>query len=450
MPKPVYQATPPYAPGRTDRVPADPATKAHRRELLIAKWSKQGRLFAIAAGKRAKERLAEGAEPPQESGPKGRSGQLRGVETRDPVPTVPLPAKTQPDHCRRKNPVHPDGTPGVQDKLPTTASSSGLLGTWKQRDVSLKNQRVGCPSLPARGTLALQVYEQTGKARIQERLRIADVFDSLGSWSDRADRMRKCCSVWSMVRVPRSRPEEARPIPSIHCRDRLCPECRRARSGRVARKIRPVIDAAIADGWRPIFVTLTQVATQGEAPDQAMKRLNKSWGKLIRSIAWKSHVAAAINFREFGDKKKGKAWHAHSHLLLLVRGNFWDRDELIKLWGRHSPGAWNVDVRYVSPGVEAELAQYGMKAVDLDDDEIIEYAIAMKGARLISATGAWKGALSDEDIEVDDLEDGDIDIAIYDLEEMRSAGDVWATRVLTAVDRWIEVRLFHGAGSGSP
>ena len=294
--------------------------------------------------------------------------------------------------------------------------------------------------------MALQVYEETGRARIQERLRIADVFDSLESWADRAERMRKCCSIWSMVRVPLSRPEEARPIPSIHCRDRLCPECRRARSGRVARKLRPVIDAAIADGWRPLFVTLTQVDYPNESLDAAQKRFQNSWAKMIASTEWKSVVAAALNFRDLTRNEEKKSWHSHAHLLLLVKGNRWDRNELIALWGRYSPGAWNVDIRHTTPGVEAELAPYGMKMAGLTDERIIEYAIAMKGARLISATGAWKGALSDKDVEVDDDEDDELDISFLDLVEMRATGDVWAAAVLTAVDGWLQEHLFPRSG----
>jgi len=42
---------------------------------------------------------------PQEAGPKGRSVQLRGVETCGLVPTVLQPAETRPDH-RKPNPEY--------------------------------------------------------------------------------------------------------------------------------------------------------------------------------------------------------------------------------------------------------------------------------------------------------------------------------------------------------
>jgi len=343
------------------------------------------------------------------------------------VPHTPVEEKFHPYQVR-------DHAPGSHEKPP---SASGLLGTWKQRDVSEKSQQVS----GRYERLSEKAFELDGPHRRKERFRIAHVLARHDSWTDRSQRMRECCSKWRQVRASRSHPEKSRPIPSIHCRDRLCPECRRARAGRVARKIRPVMETATAAGSRPILITLTQVDIEGESLERAMKRLNESWAKLIRSKAWKSHVSAAINFRESTYNREKNWWHAHSHVLVLIRGDFWDRDELIALWGKCSAGAWNVDIKYATPGVEAELAQYGMKAVDLDDDQILAYAIAMKGVRLISSTGEWKGVLSDQDVDVDEAEDDEVDISFQELVEMRAAGDVWATAVLTAVDHWIEARM---------
>jgi len=442
MPKLVYQASPSYAPGWTDLVPPGPAVAAHRRDQLLMKWRREGRLATIAARKRAKERLAE-RWPSHQQVPAREGAQATAT-------TFSSEASPQ-GWIQRQESIYPlvegkSDPPQFRDQAPgdgeNTRSSSGLLGTWKQRDVSEKNQQVSGLNSWQYESMSALAFQLSGLDRRKERFRIAGVLARLDAWSERSDRMCKCCSIWRMVRASRSDPEKSRPIPSLHCRDRICPECRRARAGRIARKILPVIEAVIADSYRPIMITFTQVDRPDEPLDCAMKRFNKSWAKLIRSREWKSRVVGAINFRESTYNSERHSWHVHSHVLVHMRDNFWDRDELIALWGKYSAGAWNVDIKYATPGVEAELAQYGMKAVDLDDDQILEYAIAMKGVRLISSTGEWKGVLSDEEVDIDEPEDDELDISFKELLEMRAAGDVWAAAVLTAVDRWIDVRLF--------
>jgi len=118
MPKQVYQPSSSYAPARPYLVPhpADALTPdgrerlAHacrddRRELILAKWRREGRVDALAGKKRAEDRLEEGGLSPQEESGGSRSASLSDVLEREQAPTVPDVAKTPPPPRRRKK--HP-------------------------------------------------------------------------------------------------------------------------------------------------------------------------------------------------------------------------------------------------------------------------------------------------------------------------------------------------------
>jgi len=176
------------------------------------------------------------------------------------------------------------------------------------------------------------------------------------------------------------------------CKDPLCRRCQKRRAAKIIRTLRPMIKEAKADGYRPVFMTPTQLDLAGESAVDAYTRFRESWAKLIRSDEFKSHVDASILFVDSTHSNEKNWWHFHGHVLLLVRGDFWDREEVMRLWGKFSPGAWNVDLRSARQGVEAELAGYALKIPELGDEQILEYAM-LKGKRFISGTGAWKGGL---------------------------------------------------------
>ena len=270
---------------------------------------------------------------------------------------------------------------------------------------------------------------------------MAQALRANGSWSEpggRADRMVKCCSVWLQVRASRLHPEKARPVASVHCRDRLCPECNRARGAKISKKLTPAIEEAKSRGRIVALLPVTQVDRSDEPLKEAYERFNLSVGKLLRSADWKRHVAGSFIFREATYNRAEARWHVHAHILLQTPV-YWDRDDIKTLWMRFAPGAWNVDIRAAEPGVEAELAKYGTKSVDLEPKQVLEYAVAMSGARLVTGTGEWKSALTHEELEdpSEELDEGEELYLLADLLWWAKYGDTWAETVLQAVDNWI-------------
>jgi len=405
--------TPPYQLTRTSQVPNKPKHEVEER------WPSH----------------------PQASGQEGRSGQTGGVQTCDPVPTVLQPAQKPPDHRMRKGEaiLEPTRSP---DQVKADPKTSSLLGTWKQRDSWIDIS-----------TLAAVSHGKSAPLRRSERLRMAAALRRNSTYQERADRMVECCSVWGMVHVPRNHPEKARPVPSLHCRDRLCPECNRARGAKIVRKITPAIEEAKSQGRIVAMLTLTQVDRSGEPLKLARKRFNGSLAKMLRSAPWKRHVAGALIFREATYNRAEVSWHFHAHILLQTP-LYWERDDIQALWMRLSPGAWNVDIRAAEPGVEAELAKYGTKSVDFEAEQVLEYAAAMAGARLVTGSGEWKSALTEEELEdpSEELDEGEELYHLAELVAWANAGDAWAQKALTAVDKWIwkcaDMPVFPGQGYG--
>jgi len=421
MPTPLYQRDPSYAPGLPDLVPPKPKHEVEERRP---------------------------SRHVQRPGPKGRTQPLTAVCDRYQVPTLD-PAPGAPLHPRRRSSSPPAGTQSTPGWGLDSRVASDLLGTRKQFDTALQYQ-----------ALAREVLVASVPPHADERLRVADVLDTQDEWHDRADRMRGCEKVWghtSGVSASASHPEKAKVTVTFcaTCKDGLCRRCRKRHAAEVAGKLRPMIETAVSDGYRPIFMTVTQRDRAGESLGDAYARLSKSWAQFIRSVEWKSHVDAALLFVDVTCNNEKNWWHVHGHALLLVRENFWERDAVIELWKRYS-GAWNVDLRYATPGVEEELAPYGMKLTDLTDEQILEYAAAMKGKRLIRGTGLWKGGLSEEE---DDLsESAEEEDQLYGDEEFftwevllwrRDSGDEWAAKVLAAVKESAELYL-QSSGRAPP
>jgi len=360
------------------------------------------------------------------------------------------PAAEARPHPRRRNSSPFVGKQSTSEWAPTPGAASDLLGTRKQFDTPLQYQR-----------LAEKVLVAAVPDHANERHRVANVLATQDQWFKRANRMHGCESVdghTSGVSASKSHPEKAkvRVTFSETCKDPLCRRCRQRHAAEVAGKLRPMIETAVTDGYRPIFMTVTQVARRGESLEDTYARFSESWAYFIRSKEWKFHVDAALLFIDETRNNKKNWWHVHGHVLLLVRENFWGRDAVIELWGRCSRGAWNVDMRYAMPGVEAELAPYGMKLTDLTDEQILEHASAMKGKRLIRGTGLWKGGLSEEEedlaqsLEEEDQPYGDEEFFLWEvLVWRRDSGDEWAAKVLAAVKQSAELYL-QSSGRAPP
>lgn len=178
-------------------------------------------------------------------------------------------------------------------------------------------------------------------------------------------------------------------VHSDWCRDRWCQVCARHRASRLSWNL-----ADYCEGRTIRFVTLTQ-CHKFEDAKSSVNRLLAAFGRLRRSRAWRSHVVGGCACLELKLSKSARLWHTHLHV--IVEGNFFPHAELKLAWSVASPGSCVVDVRAVSGTTEVAryVTKYVTKAVDgsvTADPQLLEDAIrGLHGRRLIITFGSWRG-----------------------------------------------------------
>lgn len=258
---------------------------------------------------------------------------------------------------------------------------------------------------------------------------------------NRARRLAGCGIRWGIM-AHRAHPERSRPVPLDRCKDRLCPDCARIRAANWASRIVPLLQEVRAAGRKPKFITLTQRARHGERIRAAARRLQRCFETLRHGTAWKKHVRAWVASREV-TRSRGDTWHVHIHL--VADAEYWPQAELSAEWERVTAGESRiVDIREAKDGVERELLKYTLKTTDVAPDRLVEFALAMRGARTVSTGGAWYGRVRDEDLLEDEGDFAETSVLLTFQELLRRVelGDSWAHAVKGAVDCWIARKCF--------
>lgn len=233
-------------------------------------------------------------------------------------------------------------------------------------------------------------------------------------------------------------------VVSFQCGDRLCEACGRARSTRIAGVLAQQIQA------RPHrFVTLTLQHSQMPLTQQ-IQRLYQCFVNLRRSVTWKSHVVGGAAFCEIKRSSNTGKWHVHLHL--LVEGSYLPQRELSAAWHVATGDSRIVDIRAVpsAKDVARYVSKYVTKPIDssvyADPDALDEAIVALRGRRLCTTFGSWRGIeLSPEK----PTEEGWSALARMDVLRQRAAlGDDDARRIVEAVTR--NRRITENGGSDEP
>ena len=205
----------------------------------------------------------------------------------------------------------------------------------------------------------------------------------------RASRIWGCCRVPQILMDPHGLPI----LQPGWCRDRLCPTC----SGRRATTSRTHL-LKITAGMNSVrFITLTR-RSDGSPLADAVDHMDSSFRKLRQSGVWKASVKGGVAILEVTRHHKTGHWHPHLHV--LVDGSFFPHAQLKKAWMEASGGSFIVDIRIVHDRAAAAgyIAKYITKGTALASwgtDEIVEFAEAMHGRRLIRTFGSCHGVKID-------------------------------------------------------
>lgn len=179
-------------------------------------------------------------------------------------------------------------------------------------------------------------------------------------------------------------------LSSNRCRDRFCPLCARCRSTTLAANVSALIESRHATVR---LITLTLRHSDTPLRDQ-LKRLTQSFNALKRRDFWTQHVVGGVMFTEIKIGRDNR-WHVHCHI--MAEGSYISSQELSQQWHAVTGDSPVVDVRAVKDVKTAAgyIAKYGSKPCDrsvlFSPQRLIEAIAALRGTRLCTTFGEWRG-----------------------------------------------------------
>jgi hypothetical protein len=175
------------------------------------------------------------------------------------------------------------------------------------------------------------------------------------------------------------------------CHHRFCLPCGQQRSRTIAAN---VLDRL--HGRQARFVTLTLRSTTEPLADLLVK-LSTCFARLRRQAIWSKRTTGGVAFTEVKWNAQLQRWNVHLHC--ITQGQYIKVGLLSQAWKRITRDSLIVDIRIVRD--ERHLAHYVTKyaskplshTVLHDDDRLDEAIIALKGRRLATTFGDWRGVL---------------------------------------------------------
>lgn len=175
------------------------------------------------------------------------------------------------------------------------------------------------------------------------------------------------------------------------CHHRFCLPCANERSRTIAIN---VLDR-LGDK-RARFLTLTlRSTTEGLA--ELLDKLTDSFSRLRRRAIWRKRVTGGVSFVELKWSDELQRWNVHLHA--IVQGLYIKQGLLTQAWKHITGDSLIVDIRAVKDNrtVTRYVTKYACKplhpSVLHDDDKLREAIVSLKGRRLATTFGDWRGVL---------------------------------------------------------
>jgi len=267
----------------------------------------------------------------------------------------------------------------------------------------------------------------------------------------RAERLNMCCAS-PMVQKGVDGASKTR---MMRCRDRLCPLCAIKRSERLGSQL----VAAVSKMDDPRHIVLTAPAVPDFLREQ-IDGLRHAFRALRRSDQWSGTQRGGVYSIEVTLNKKTGLWHPHLHI--ITDGEYIAQNTLVDEWRRalQTSGIWSevrddqaVVVWIERVGNRRRLAdyigKYVAKPAELEswpEDALCEYAVAMRGARLVHAFGSLHGMKLESDDEPNEQAEPGVVLAVLPIINAARRGDALAIAVCAssrahghAWDQWAGV-----------
>ena len=250
--------------------------------------------------------------------------------------------------------------------------------------------------------------------RTHALFRIEQLIREVGD-SSRAKRMGMCGNT-IFVKVNPHNHEDVLFEPQLRCKDRVCPVCNSYRASILARKVEKLGERMT----NPHLLTVTAPNLFRDDLKKGFANYKDAMRKFKRNKTWfKKYIAGGVEHVEVSkDRKKG--WHIHSHILVDL--NVARKVENMKQVG-HSKvldpikkeleialekcGLGTIsDIRPVTTGYGKEISKYALKiGVDIEDNDLKEMIVHLKGKRMVSKFGNCYGVKDLEELEEEERTD---------------------------------------------
>lgn len=175
------------------------------------------------------------------------------------------------------------------------------------------------------------------------------------------------------------------------CHHRFCLPCANERSRTIALNVLDRLGRQ-----RARFLTLT-IRSTTEGLTQLIDKLGRCFSELRRRPIWKERVTGGVSFLELKWNHKLQRWNVHLHA--IVQGRYIEQGVISQLWKKITSDSIIVDIRAVKDNrtVTRYVTKYACKplhhSVLHDDDKLREAIISLKGRRLATTFGDWRGVL---------------------------------------------------------
>lgn len=194
------------------------------------------------------------------------------------------------------------------------------------------------------------------------------------------------------------------------CKARLCPLCGRRRSQHVAGQMIPMVESM----KKPRHLVLTTKSRPAGLREQ-IADLVRWFTKLRRTPFWRKNVVQGVYTIEATVNERSGLWHPHLHI--IFDGEYLPVKRLQYLWHEITGGSeivW-IEEAYSVPGLCNELCKYigkPQKSEHWTDEKLREYAIAIRGTRMVQTFGKRKPAAINDENPPDEKPQGEESISL--------------------------------------
>lgn len=190
----------------------------------------------------------------------------------------------------------------------------------------------------------------------------------------------------------------------IYCKQRMCPACAWRESARQAQALSACYDAALAQGYTLLMLTLTVPNVEADKLRPTLRRMAAAWHTMKKQKDLQVLLRHAVRKTEVTYSKRRGDFHPHYHALLAVRWGEYShayvrRDRLLEAWraAYGDPSITQVDIRRCTTdgdriGAVAEVAKYVAKAADYSESpEVFDaFYTGLKGVQMMAWGGLWR------------------------------------------------------------